>query len=167
MTKTITPILFTSVLAFLVVCCIFTLLIPKCVSNSYDVLNEKLSLKENMLSSSTRSLAAGFGEFSDNSDTLENITKLSVSEIQYKGDKIIGLVHNDSTSYVDVIDMTIIVSDSNGKLKDVVSAEMLGFDIVAPGKEKYFYTDSIDVNIDIKGGDTFNVKLVEGERSPF
>ena len=63
--------------------------------------------------------------------------------------------------------MTIIVSDSNGKLKDVVSAEMLGFDIVAPGKEEYFYTDSIDINIDIKGGDTFNVKLVEGERSPF
>ncbi len=128
------------------------------------LLDEKLSSKENILSSSTRSLAVGLGEFSNDSDTQEGITKLSASEIQYKDGKIIGLVHNDSTSYVNAIDMTIIVSDNNGKLKDVVSVEMLGFGVIAPGKGEYFYTDSIGINIDINGGDTFKVNLVEGEQ---
>ena len=158
MIKNLASIFFTATLAFITVFCVFSFFIPQCVNNSYDVLNKKIIAEENVVLSSTRSITKGVKEITNDLDFEVDPSLIVVSEIKQVDEKIIGVIRNNSESNVQHVVGTIVTTDKNGGLKDVISEELKGFGTLKPKTKAYFYTDEIKLNRE--DGDSIRMELV-------
>jgi hypothetical protein len=158
MKKSIISILLTSSLAYGTIFCVFTFFIPRCVNNSYDVINEKIIAEENVVLSSTRSITKGVKEITNDLDFEVDPTLIVVSEIKQVDKKIIGVIRNNSESNIQHVSATVVTTDKNGVLKDVISETLKGFGTLKPKAKGYFYTEDVELNRE--ADDSINMNII-------
>lgn len=142
---------------------LFLIIIPRSVDKVYEVVNEKVAREENAVMHSARSITEGIQEVAAKFDLAVDKSTVEIIELKNVDSKIIGRVKNNSDSMIYRIQVSIVVKDEVGALKDVISESAKGFGSLSPGETEYFYMELDDFTLE--DGDKIEGSVVQAMKS--